>query len=78
MSKAQLVSFDVEATVGDAVQALTFEAKSQCSSGLSLSSQTDAESGRGDDMRVFVRPLGVGATGDRMVAMLGVRTTDLW
>ena len=77
MSKAQLVIFDVEATVGDAVQALTILAISHLG-GLSLSSQTETVPGRGDAVRVVVCLLGVGPTGGHVVAMPGIRTTDLW
>ena len=44
----------------------------------SLSSQTDTTSGRGDALRVGVCLLGMWAMGGDVVAMLGVRTTDLW
>ena len=58
MSKAQLVSFDVEATVGDAARALTFLAL-RTSGGLSLSSQTDTVPARYDAVRVVACLLGV-------------------
>ena len=48
------------------------------SGGLSLSSQTETVPGHGDAVRVVVCLLGVGPTGGHVVAMPGIRTTDLW
>ena len=48
------------------------------SGGLSLSSQTDTMPGRGDAVRVVVCLLGMWATGGDVIAMLGVRLTDVW
>ena len=48
------------------------------SGGLSLSSQTEPVPGRGDAVRIVVCLLGVGPTGGHVIAMPGIRTTDLW
>ena len=77
MSKAQLVSFDVEATVGDAVQALTFEAKIAKISP-PTGSQNWSNPTCGGAVRVVVGHVSTWAMGGHVDATLGVRTGRLW
>ena len=77
MSKAQLVSFDVEATVGDAVQALTFEAKIAKISP-PTGSQKWSNPTCGGAVRVVVGHVSTWAMGGHVDATLGVRTGRLW
>ena len=77
MSKAQLVRFDVEATVGDAVQALTFEAKIAKISP-PTGSQNWSNPTCGGAVRVVVGHVSTWAMGGHVDATLGVRTGRLW
>ena len=77
ITKAQLVSFDVEATVGDAVQALTFEAKTAKISP-PTGSQKWSNPTCGGAVRVVVGHVSTWAMGGHVDATLGVRTGRLW
>ena len=76
-TKAQLVSFDVEATVGDAVQALTFEAKIAKISP-PTGSQNWSNPTCGGAVRVVVGHVSTWAMGGHVDATLSVRTGRLW